>query len=223
MIRDLMKSAAVALVLLPGLARAETPACYTLDQTGQGAQALDDLVITGGGDVSFTYAGYPQIPYEDRCDIEGKDFGACPLDCDGGMITLIRLPEGLLASFSRRIENVRFDSVTTAVGPMDATGQSLVGTYLLRPAPVQICREIAARKPDLSLYAGLHFPGVARLEAGLAKAGYFNGVPDWSFTLETQAALRAAQEDLGYPASGTADRAFLRALANYAAYTHGGC
>ncbi len=212
-------------LVLPSLSLAQSQqhACYTLAETGDAAQPVDDLVITGSGDVTFTYAGFPQIPYVDGCNLEGRDHASCSLDCDAGIISLVRLPGGLLANFSRRIESARFESLTTAVGPLDATGQSLAGTYRLIAAPEAVCREMEERKPDTVLYAGLHFPGVAQLEAGLARAGYFNGVPDWSFTAETEEAVRAAQADLGFEVTGTVNRAFARTLANYAAFAYGGC
>ena len=221
MIQRVFGTALVA--LWPCIGLAADPACYALDKTGVGAVALDDLVISGAGDITFTYAGFPQVPYEDDCNIEGRRHATCPLDCDGGTIRLIRMEDGLVASFSRRIEAVRFDSVVTAGGAFDAAGQSLVGTYFLRPAPEATCREIAARKPGIALQKGMHFPGVERLENGLSAAGYFTGVPDWTFTTETETALRAAQRDLGFADTGIADRAFMRVLAHYAAYAYGGC
>ena len=214
---------AVLAMLIGGPLVAQQQDCYELAQTGDGSQQLDELVITGDGGITFTYAGLPHIPYEDDCDITGVDEATCPLDCDGGHITLIRLPEGLLASFSRRIESVRFESTATAAGAGEAEGQSLVGTYMLRPAPDAVCREIATRKIDVALGAGAHFPGIEQLETGLAKAGYFAGVPDWTFTPETADALRTAQADLGQPVTGTADRAFLRLLATYITKATGGC
>ncbi|MEM6727299.1 MAG: peptidoglycan-binding domain-containing protein [Pseudomonadota bacterium] len=210
-------------IAVPTLVQATEPQCYALQSSGLGAQALDDLVITGSGSITFTYAGHPQIPYEDDCDIEGRTHATCPLDCDGGIIRLLKLPEGLLASFSRRIESVRFDSVISAASPLEATGQSLVGTYLMAPAPEAVCREISERKPDLTLVAGAHFPGVERLEEGLSAAGYFTGIPDWRFTSETENAVKAAQLALGFEPTGEADRAFLRVLAKYAVYATGGC
>ncbi len=218
--------APIALLTAAALAQtaaAQGAACYALAATADGSDALGDLTLTGAGDITFTYAGYDHMPFEDDCDLAGDDSTTCATDCDGGRVTLVRMGEDVLVNYGRRIESVRFESVITAAGSLDASGEGLEGTYRLSPAPLATCTELASRSADVPLGPGAHFPGVARLETGLAQAGYFAGVPDWTFTPETSDALRAAQSDLGQPVTGVATRAFLRLLDRQSGQLGGGC
>jgi hypothetical protein len=211
----------IAVGATPGLA--QDPACYALE-TPSKAHGVKTLTLTDDGKINYTLIGSPYVTYEFSCDFGGKNVAYCPVECDGGSLTLIRFPEGVLADFSGlRVESARIESIATQIGAMEADGAVIGGLFQLKPADTTVCEAAAELRQPLLLEPGDLYPAVERLEKYLFEGGYFNDVADWYFTEDTAEAVRQFQAEYGDPVTGLADWALLQKIGIYATYSFGGC
>ena len=211
----------LTVVATPGLT--QDPECYALETPSE-EHGVSTLTLSNDGEVNYTMTGSPYVTYEFSCDFDGKDQAYCPVECDGGALTLLRFPDSVLADFSHlRIESARIESIATQIGAMEADGTQISGLFQLTPAPAAVCKAAAELRQPLLLEPGDLYPAVQRLEEYLFKGGYFNDVADWYFTAETAEAVRQFQAESGDPVTGTADWALLQKLGIQATYSFGGC
>jgi hypothetical protein len=121
-----------------------------------------------------------------------------------------------------RFEAAQAESLTFGLVQFDADGLSFSGRFLLEPRPAEACDgSVATRRA--ALRPGDFHPAVARVERALAAGGYLSEPPDWYYTRDTAAAVRAFQSEAGFPVTGEADLDLLRRLAVVTQYASGGC
>jgi hypothetical protein len=182
------------------------------------------LTLSDNGEVNYTLIGSPYVTYEFSCEFEGENVAYCPMECDGGSLTLIRFPDGVLADFTHlRIESGRIESIATQIGAMEADGAVISGLFQLTPAPAAVCKAAAELRQPLLLEPGDLYPAVERLERYLFDGGYFNDVADWYYTESTAEAVRQFQAESGDPVTGSANWALLKKIGVHATYSFGGC
>ena len=210
-------------VVIASPALSQDQACYALEEPSE-KHGIKTLTLSDDGAVNYTMIGSPYVTYEFSCDFDGKDMAYCPVECDGGALTLIRFPDSVLADFSNlRIESARIESIATQIGAMEADGAVISGLFKLSPASAAFCKTAAELRQPLLLEPGDLYPAVERLETYLFKGGYFNDVADWYFTDETAEAVRQFQAESGDPITGMADWALLQKIGIFATYSFGGC
>jgi len=200
----------------------ESAACYTA-QAADLPHDVSRLTITRSGEITLGMTGAPFVTFDYDCDFAGQESVECSVDCDGGRVYLEKTPEGILSRFEGlRFEAVRMESLTFGLVQFDADGLSYRGTHLLTPAPDEQCRRDTTGQPFV-LRPGDLYPAVERLETYLASAGYLAEPPDWSYTAETAAAVRAFQTEMGELPTGITDRALMRRIGVFTQYGFGGC
>lgn len=206
------------------LGLAQEPACYALETPSE-THGVNTLTLSDDGEVNYTLIGSPYVTYEFSCAFfDDNTVAYCPVDCDGGALTLIRFPETVLADFSHlRVESARIESIATQIGAMEADGAVISGLFQLAPAAAIVCKAAADQRQPLLLEPGDLYPAVERLERYLFEGGYFNDVADWYYTEETAQAVRVFQAEYGDPVTGLADWALLQKIGIYASYSFGGC
>ncbi|SHI49873.1 Putative peptidoglycan binding domain-containing protein [Shimia gijangensis] len=211
---------AIALVSA-GAAQAEIEDCYALESP---QDKIGEMVVTSDGDMTYTQKGQPNILYFSGCGVAENDVVKCSIECDGGNMSYTHSVEGIEVDASGfRIETMQFDSILNGAGRDGADGEVLYGVFLLKPAPVEMCRKVNARMPDIILQAGDVHPFVAGLERNLLAGGYFVGGADTVFDTRTTDAVKAYQADVGLEQTGHADRALMRRLGVDTMLAFGGC
>lgn len=206
------------LVSLPIESLADT--CHSLAEPG--TTSVASMVLRDEQDLFFTRPGAPFLVFEFACSISGANSVSCPVECDGGSLSMRREGEDILVSADVRIESLRMDTITSGLVAYDADGTSLDGEFRLRPAPVDQCLAVPPGQP-MSLQPGDYLPIVTQLEQRLAEGGYFEEVPDAYFTHSTADAVKRFQIDIGLIGNGKVDRALIDQLGNFVNYVTGGC
>lgn len=202
---------------------AEPASCYTLEKASPDG-GVGMMTIDRTGSITYATTVNPYAAYTDSCEFPENGAVVCPLECDGGRITLMRVGDGLLAEFSgRRVESVRMESVVTALGAMEADGVIMNGSFFLKPAPESICQASDKLAQPLLLEPGDLYPAVKRLEKYLLVGGYFADAPDWYYTAETAEAVKLFQSEIGVEPTGKTDRDLLALIGVHASYAFGGC
>ncbi|MGC5198248.1 peptidoglycan-binding domain-containing protein [Aphanothece microscopica] len=197
-------------------------ACFVLP-AADAPPRVQSLSVTSLGEITLILRGAPHVAFEFDCDLSGPGPAHCPVECDGGSVTLTRKGNSIEADFRHlRIEAARMESLTFGQTAFDADGLHFDGNFRLDgAAPAQCDRRRIGQPFDLQ--AGDHYPAVERLETALAEGGYLAEVPDWTFTRDTAAAVAAFQSEIGLPDTGQADRDLLRRLGIFTRYGFGGC
>jgi len=214
-------AALVAVFATPGLS--QDPACYALEAPSE-EHGVNTLTLSDDGEVNYTLIGSPYVTYEFSCDFDGKNVAYCPVDCDGGSLTLVRFSDSVLADFRHlRVESARIESIATQIGAMEADGAVMGGVFHLKPTSAAVCKAAAELRQPLLLEPGDLYPAVERLEGYLFEGGYFNDVADWYYTENTAEAVRLFQAESGDPVTGLADWALLQKIGIFATYSFGGC
>lgn len=210
---------AVSLFWTTTNASAEIAECYVMPEP---AENVGEMVMTQEGDITYTLPDVPQVLFFTSCAIAENETVSCHLECDGGKLEITHTPEQLSVKSSIRIESMQFDSVLYQP-PMDADGAQLYGTFFLKPAPLEQCRDMENRTPDIELQAGDVNVLVEALEENLIKGGYLLGAADIIFDGRTRDALKAYQRDAGLQQSGKAGPEVRRQLATDSVLAFGGC
>lgn len=215
---------ALSLVFANGPARGAEPAgCYTLEKASP-ESGVGMMTIDRNGSITYATTVNPYAAYTDSCEFPVDRAVVCPLECDGGRITLMQAGDGLLAEFSgRRVESVRMESVVTALGAMEADGAIMNGSFFLKPAPEAVCQASDRLAQPLLMEPGDLYPAVKRLEKYLLVGGYFADAPDWYYTAETAEAVKLFQSEIGVEPTGKTDRDLLALIGVHASYAFGGC
>ena len=215
---------AVSIALAGGpVLGAEPASCYTLEKASPDS-GVDMMTIDRSGSITYATTVNPYAAYTDSCEFPEDGAVVCPLECDGGRITLMRAGDGLLAEFSsRRVESVRMESAVTALGAMEADGAEMDGSFFLKPAPESVCQAADKLAQPLLMEPGDLYPAVKRLEKYLLVGGYFADAPDWYYTAETAEAVKLFQSEIGIEPTGKTDRELLALIGVHASYAFGGC
>ena len=200
-------------------ASAEIAECYVMPEPAEG---VGEMVMTQEGDITYTLPDVPKVLFFTSCAIAENDTVNCHLECDGGRLAITHSPDQLSVTSTIRIESMQFDSVLFQP-PMEADGAQLYGTFVLKPAPLEQCRDMENRTPDIELQAGDVNVLVETLEENLIKGGYLLGAADIIFDGRTRDALMAYQRDAGLPPSGRAGPDVRRQLATDSVLAFGGC
>lgn len=222
MIRGFLVAVTAAATLSPG-ALAAQEGCLALDAPSGGA-GLAELTYAPDGLFRFTLPGAPFAVFSGVCALDGAESALCPIDCDGGSVSVTRTGDGIEMVFNpMRIEAVQVETLALGLAQFDADGLSVTGSYRLVPQPEAACAALSERVQPLSLAPGDYYPAVERIERALVLAGHYTDVPDWLYTEATAEAVRLFQAEAGLPVDGKADWALLSLLGVRVTYGLGGC
>lgn len=207
------------LTLMPGTASAQIAECYALKTP---TEEIAEIVMTETGNLTYTRTNLPQILYFTTCGIAENGTSNCSLDCDGGNMSVTHSPYQLLVDASIRIEEMQIDSVIYAPAN-EADGTLFKGNFTLVPVPLETCRAMENRTPQIELTAGDVNVMVEGLETNLISGGYLLGAADYIFDGRTRDALIAYQKDAGLTPTGKAGPDVRRQLATDSVLAFGGC
>lgn len=212
--------APLVVMSLAASADAQSADCFALSTEDSNIGAM---TYSAAGALTYSLPDQPNITYVTYCALGGKSSVTCSVDCDGGNMTLTDHSRFLEVDARIRIEQVRFDSLLSLAGAMDAGGTSLRGKWRLTPAPVTQCQSLEARAQPLALMVGDIYPAVTKLEQRLMEGGYLTSGPDTIYGPETAEAVRAFQADNGLDQTGIADHKLLTKVGIAANFSFGGC
>ncbi|ASM74495.1 MULTISPECIES: peptidoglycan-binding domain-containing protein [Roseobacteraceae] len=217
---SLIIRAQLVVLTFAGGAAAQSAECFALqaEDTEVGA-----MTYSAAGALTYSLRGQPDVTYVTHCSLNGQSQRTCSVDCDGGNMTLTDHSGSLDVDASIRIEQVRFTSLLSLAGPMDAGGRLLTGQWKLTPVPSAQCRALETRAQPLALVVGDVYPAVVTLEQHLMEGGYFINGPGMIYGPETAEAVRMFQAESGLQQTGIADFDLLKRLGIAATFSFGGC